>query len=120
MVVLQFESCFMSHIIKNLTHTDVDECLEGLHFCHSVREFCINEIGKYRCEPIIISDANADRSQLEQVSRATFQPPVQECPDGFGYDLTTRQCLGKCQYYRYHEGYQNFFFVLCLITFYPL
>ncbi|XP_050690490.1 fibulin-2-like isoform X2 [Eriocheir sinensis] len=72
---------------------DVDECLEDLHSCHTDREFCINEIGKYRCEAIIISDVNTDRSQFERVPHDTSQTPVQECPHGFGYDLTSRQCL---------------------------
>lgn len=72
---------------------DVDECLEDLHSCHTDREFCINEIGKYRCEAIIISDVNTDRSQFERVPHDTSQTPVQECPHGFSYDLTSRQCL---------------------------
>lgn len=75
--------------------TDVDECMEGLHSCHAVRELCINEIGKYRCEAIIVNEVNAERNQFRSVSHATFQPQVQECPEGFGFDLTTRQCLGK-------------------------
>lgn len=82
-------------VINPLSGTDVDECVEGLHSCHAVREFCINEIGKYRCEAIIVDDVNAGGSQYERVPHATLQPPVQECPNGFGYDLKSRQCLGK-------------------------
>ncbi|KAG0712253.1 Fibrillin-3 [Chionoecetes opilio] len=66
---------------------DVDECVEGLHSCHAVRELCMNEIGKYRCEAILLNEVNAERNQFGRASH------VQECPEGFGFDLTTRQCL---------------------------
>ncbi|KAK8406643.1 hypothetical protein O3P69_007314 [Scylla paramamosain] len=72
---------------------DVDECVEGLHSCHAVRELCINEIGKYRCEAIIHNEVNREGSQFRNVPHAAFQPHVEECPEGFGFDLTSRQCL---------------------------
>ncbi|KAG7174672.1 Fibrillin-2-like 3, partial [Homarus americanus] len=72
---------------------DVDECVEGLHTCQSDNEICINEIGKYRCEAISINEVEVERNSYEILTRATFQPPVQECPEGFGFDLNTNQCL---------------------------
>ncbi|XP_063889085.1 fibrillin-2-like isoform X3 [Scylla paramamosain] len=72
---------------------DVDECVEGLHSCHAVRELCINEIGKYRCEAIIHNEVNREGSQFRNVPHAAFQPHVEECPEGYGFDLTSRQCL---------------------------
>ncbi|XP_071519923.1 uncharacterized protein [Panulirus ornatus] len=72
---------------------DVDECVEGLHTCHSDNEICINEIGKYRCEAFSISDVADKSKSFEILTYATFQTPVQDCPEGFGFDLNTSQCL---------------------------
>ncbi|XP_069955422.1 fibrillin-2 isoform X5 [Cherax quadricarinatus] len=71
---------------------DVDECAENLHTCHSLNEICINEIGKYRCEPTSTNEVD-EGSKFEILTHATFQTPVQECPEGFGFDLNTSQCL---------------------------
>lgn len=75
--------------------TDVDECVEGLHTCHPETEICINEIGKYRCEALSINEVDFGVNPYEALPRATFQPPVQECAEGFGYDLNTKRCLGR-------------------------
>ncbi|XP_037784060.1 fibrillin-2-like isoform X6 [Penaeus monodon] len=72
---------------------DVDECVEGLHTCHPETETCINEIGKYRCEALSINEVDFGVNPYEALPRATFQPPVQECAEGFGYDLNTKRCL---------------------------
>nr|XP_027216674.1 fibrillin-2-like isoform X4 [Penaeus vannamei] len=72
---------------------DVDECVEGLHTCHPETEICINEIGKYRCEALSINEVDFGVNPYEALPRATFQPPVQECAEGFGYDLNTKRCL---------------------------
>lgn len=33
------------------------------------------------------------RNAYEILPQATFQTPVQECPEGFGFDLNTKRCL---------------------------
>lgn len=73
----------------------MDECAEGLHTCHPETEICINEIGKYRCEALSINEVDFGVNPYEALPRATFQPPVQECAEGFGYDLSTKRCLGR-------------------------
>lgn len=72
--------------------------MEGLHSCHIVREFCINEIGKYRCEAVIITDnINVDGNQYEREPQASWS--LHECPNGFVFDPISRQCLGKYSLY---------------------
>ena len=89
---LEVHSCITD---RSLFFSDVDECVEGLHSCHAVRELCINEIGKYRCEAIIHNEVNREGSQFRNVPHTAFQPHVEECLEGYGFDLTSRQCLGK-------------------------
>ncbi|KAK7080216.1 hypothetical protein SK128_014535, partial [Halocaridina rubra] len=72
---------------------DVDECVEALDDCHSDSEICINEIGKYRCEAISINEVDIEKNVYELLPQATFQTPVQECAEGFGFDISTKQCL---------------------------
>ncbi|XP_076037180.1 uncharacterized protein LOC143022668 isoform X11 [Oratosquilla oratoria] len=92
---------------------DVDECVEKLDACDPDNELCINEIGQYRCESIVnFNDVDfgvpndvrpfgggggrGRDDHVPELPHATFarrNDTGSGCPDGFGYDYTTRQCL---------------------------
>ena len=61
----------------------MNECLIGYHSCNPLTESCVNTPGSYTCQP------------LDTFSKKKSAPIVQECPEGFGYDLKIGQCLGK-------------------------
>lgn len=58
---------------------DVDECAEHLDSCLTGLEICINDLGRYHCEPISAGSVDEDGSF---------------CPPGYIYDEDERVCIG--------------------------
>ncbi|XP_018028143.1 fibrillin-3 isoform X3 [Hyalella azteca] len=82
------------------TCVDMDECTQGGHDCVSGSQVCVNEPGSFRCEDLrdatrIDDDASLLAPRVTGGVNATpaSRSEVQECPVGYGFDLSSRQCL---------------------------
>ncbi|KAL7646898.1 UNVERIFIED_CONTAM: hypothetical protein RMT77_002155 [Armadillidium vulgare] len=74
---------------------DVNECVLNLHVCNPITEICVNTIGSYFCENLSGNEVyQATPLSILPISKVTTSTPlVQECPNGFGFDLNTTKCL---------------------------
>lgn len=75
-----------------LRKPDVDECAERLDSCANGTEMCINDLGRYHCEPLSADAADAAANQDDAVDQ---HPATGLCPTGFYYDHLELVCIGQ-------------------------
>jgi hypothetical protein len=75
----------------------VDECRENVDSCDPYSETCINEIGSYRCEPIVSSVRNESRTASLRSADTRRNDKANEdvCPAGYNYSYSRKICLGN-------------------------
>lgn len=75
---------------------EVDECRENVDSCDPHSETCINEIGSYRCEPVMSSIRNESRIpslRSAHTRRNNEENRVDVCPAGYSYSYSRKTCL---------------------------
>lgn len=76
--------------------TDVDECAEQLDSCIDGMEMCINDLGRYHCEPLSADAASTTAGQrLSDIEDPSLAVGI--CPPGFIYDEEERVCIGQLE-----------------------
>ena len=81
-------------------HLDVDECAEKLDSCLPSMEMCINDLGRYHCEPLLSADSHQHQQQQQQVGDNgsneldSLQVSASLCPAGYTYDYDEQVCIG--------------------------
>lgn len=71
---------------------DVDECTEKLDSCVHGMEMCINDLGRYHCEPLS-ADAASGQHRHHDVDHQ--EENVGRCPAGYIYDEDEQVCIGQ-------------------------
>lgn len=74
--------------------TDVDECAERLDSCVHGMEMCINDLGRYHCEPLS-ADAASTTTGHRQHDVEDHHEDVGHCPPGYIYDEDEQVCIGQ-------------------------
>jgi hypothetical protein len=83
-------------ILKVCHISDVDECRENVDSCDRYSETCINEIGSYKCEPILNSVTNESRrTRPTRTGQNNEVNQVDVCPSGYSYSYNRKACLGN-------------------------
>ncbi|XP_021928590.1 fibulin-1 isoform X3 [Zootermopsis nevadensis] len=75
---------------------DVDECKENVDSCDRHSETCINQIGSFKCEPIVNLIKNESRPRSlrpAHTGRKSKENQVDVCPSGYSYSYTRKACL---------------------------
>lgn len=76
--------------------TDVDECAERLDSCIHGMEMCINDLGRYHCEPLSADAASPSSGQRHHdVDDHHHTPGFSQCPPGYTYDEDEQVCIGQ-------------------------
>lgn len=76
----------------------MDECRENVDSCDRYSETCINEIGSYRCEPIVNSATNENRTtslRSAHNGQNSEENKLDVCPSGYSYSYSRKTCLGN-------------------------
>lgn len=78
-----------------IASTDVDECAERLDSCVHGMEMCINDLGRYHCEPLSADAASTSHSNDQNA--IDDDSIIGLCPAGFYYDENELVCIGQQQ-----------------------
>ena len=93
---------FVSLLVRDSKRsTDVDECAERLDSCLHGMEMCINDLGRYHCEPLSAdSSSTAPRriSDIEADEDDEIHDPTL-CPPGYTYDEDEQVCIGSLLFF---------------------
>lgn len=81
-------------VVGPLIIADVDECAERLDSCVHGMEMCINDLGRYHCEPLS-ADAASTTTGHRHHDVENDHHNVGLCPPGYTYDEDEQVCIGQ-------------------------
>jgi len=73
---------------------DVDECAERLDSCLHGTEMCINDLGRYHCEPLSADASSSSTRRISDVELNLSEEDSVLCPPGYTYDEDEQVCIG--------------------------
>ena len=72
----------------------MDECAEKLDSCLVGTEVCINDLGLYHCEPLVVSNSIDDYQRPPSADRSDEEEETALCPPGYSYNHEEQVCIG--------------------------